>query len=50
MTISRQRFYKWLHDYCIYKTGKEPLEGRDMTGRWIELQSQEEDNEEEFIF
>jgi hypothetical protein len=50
-TISRQKFYKWLHDYCVFKTGKEPIEGRDMTGRWIQLQEEEEeDNEEEFIF
>jgi SOS response regulatory protein OraA/RecX len=47
-TISRQKFYKWLHDYCLYKTGKEPTEGRDMTGRWIELQS--EDDEESVPF
>jgi hypothetical protein len=32
----------------LYKTGKEPTEGRDMTGRWIELQS--EDDEESVPF
>jgi hypothetical protein len=38
MTISRQRFYKWLHDYAEFKTGLPPVEGRDMSGRWIRLQ------------
>jgi len=37
MTISRQVFYKWLHSYAEYATGQPPLEGKDMTGRWIEL-------------
>jgi len=37
MTISRQRFYKWIHAYCVFKTGIKPFEGRDMTGKWIEL-------------
>ena len=37
MTISRQVFYKWLHAYAEYLTGEPPIEGRDLTGRWIEL-------------
>jgi len=37
MTISRQVFYKWLHSYAEYLTGESPIEGKDMTGRWIEL-------------
>jgi len=37
MTISRQVFYKWLHSYAEYLTGQPPIEGKDMTGRWIEL-------------
>ena len=41
MTISRQRFYKWIHSFCIYKTGVKPFEGRDMTGKWIELKKEE---------
>lgn len=37
MTISRQVFYKWLYSYAEYLTGEPPIEGRDLTGRWIEL-------------
>ena len=37
MTISRQVFYKWLYSYAEYLTGESPIEGRDLTGRWIEL-------------
>ena len=43
MTISRQRFYKWLHDYAEFRTGLPPVEGRDMSGRWIRLQEPEEE-------
>jgi hypothetical protein len=50
MTISRQRFYKWLHSYAVYKTGQAPLEGRDMTGRWIELIPKKEEEQEEDLF
>ena len=50
MTISRQRFYKWLHSYCVYKTGNAPIEGRDMIGRWITIgeSAEEESNEVPF--
>ena len=37
MTISRQVFYKWLYAFAEYQTGNPPNEGKDMTGRWIEL-------------
>ena len=40
MTISRQVFYKWLHAYAEYKTGNPPIDGKDNTGRWIELKSE----------
>ena len=43
MTISRQVFYKWLHFYAEYQTGLPPIEGKDMTGRWIELKEPEEE-------
>jgi hypothetical protein len=39
MTISRTRFYKWLIQYGSYITNKQPLEGRDMNGRWFEMQT-----------
>jgi len=43
MTISRQVFYKWLHFYAEYQTGLPPIEGKDMTGRWIELKESEDE-------
>ena len=52
MTISRQRFYKWITAYCSYKTGENPKEGRDMTGKWFmmtEAPEETEDNNTEFI-
>tara|TARA_R110001592_G_scaffold271793_2_gene538337 strand:+ start:1008 stop:3422 length:2415 start_codon:yes stop_codon:yes gene_type:complete len=44
MTISRQRFYKWLHAYCVYKTGVPPIEGKDMVGRWFMMEEEEEED------
>lgn len=35
MSISRQKFYKWLYAFAIFDTGKEPEEGRDTEGRYI---------------
>ena len=35
MTISRTKFYKWLHSYALFKEGVSPEEGRDQSGRWI---------------
>jgi hypothetical protein len=35
MSISRTRFYKWLHSYAIFKTSVTPSEGRDIQGRWL---------------
>ena len=49
MTISRQRFYKWLHDYGMFKTGQPPAEGRDITGRWIEFIEKEDEKEEDLF-
>ena len=46
MTISRIRFYKWLHSYCIYKTGQPALEGRDTTGRWFTITYKDEEEQE----
>ena len=37
MTVSRTKFYKWLHAYCMYHTKLAPEEGRDMSGRWIKI-------------
>ena len=46
MTISRQRFYKWLYAYCVYKTGVAPIEGKDMLGRWFMMEEKDESEEE----
>ena len=46
MTISRQRFYKWITAYCSYKTGENPKEGRDMTGKWFMMTEAPEETEE----
>ena len=35
MTISRNRFYKWLNAYSNYRFNCPPDEGRDREGRWI---------------
>ena len=44
LTISRIKFNKWMVAYAVYKTGVAPEEGRDMSGRWIRLKTQEEIN------
>lgn len=41
MTISRQRFNKWLVSYSHYKFKCQPLEGRDQGGKWIEFVSKD---------
>ena len=46
MTISRTKFYKWLHSYCVYKLGHPPEEGRDMSGRWMTMSSPKTDSDE----
>jgi len=42
MTITRNRFYKWLIAYSNYKFGCLPEEGRDRDGRWIRFRGKEE--------
>lgn len=37
MTVSRNRFNKWLQSYANFKYGCLPVEGRDAVGRWIEF-------------
>jgi DNA-binding transcriptional MerR regulator len=37
MTISRTRFYRWLVAFGLFTTGIQPLEGRDMNGRWFTI-------------
>jgi len=49
LTISRQRFYKWVHSYCVFKTGSQPIEGRDNTSKWIEMKVIDETTDQEDI-
>jgi len=37
MTVSRIRFGKWLASYSVYKYDCNPLEGKDMMGKWIKF-------------
>jgi hypothetical protein len=41
MTVSRQKFNKWLVSYSQYKYKCQPLEGRDQGGKWIEFVSKD---------
>jgi len=43
--MSQSRFYKWINTYASYATGKDMAEGRDMRGKWLII---EKDNEEGF--
>jgi hypothetical protein len=49
MTISRNRFYKWLCSYAVYKEGISPEQGKDRNGKWIRLRKKQ-DVEQEFEF
>jgi len=42
MTISRTRFYRWLHSYGTHLTGLKPEEGRDNNGRWFRIRPKTE--------
>lgn len=35
LTISRNKFYKWVYAYGFYRAGVFPEEGRDMQGKWV---------------
>ena len=49
LTISRQRFYKWVYAFCVFKTGLKPMEGKDNTGKWIEMVEKDETTDQEDI-
>jgi len=42
MTISRTKFYKWLHYYSMFKNGVPAEDGRDVHGRWIIFRGKQE--------
>jgi SOS response regulatory protein OraA/RecX len=41
MTVSRNKFGKWLNAYAMYKVGCMPDEGRDQRGKWIIIKSKD---------
>lgn len=47
MTISRNTFYKWLNSYGLFVSGIQPIEGRDMNGRWIKFVAKPEAKKDE---
>ncbi len=44
LTISRIRFNKWMSAYASFKSGANPEEGRDMSGRWMRIKREDELN------
>ena len=48
MTISRTRFYKWVIAYAMFRTDREPRQGRDMQGKWIKMESKDGKKEEAY--
>lgn len=41
MTVSRQKFFKWIISYAMFTSGRMPEEGRDMIGKWLVLKPKE---------
>jgi VirE N-terminal domain len=41
--VSRNRFYKWLNTYSVFKVGSVPEEGRDQQGKYILIKSKDDD-------
>ena len=41
LTISRNKFYKWINAYSFYKVGCFPEEGRDMQGKWVIIKAKD---------
>ena len=47
MTVSRQKFSKWVYAYAVFKSSAMPEEGRDMAGKWIIIRVKEATNDEQ---
>jgi len=43
MTVSRQKFFKWVVAYALFKEGVQPETNRDMNGKWIIIKKKSED-------
>jgi len=41
MTVSRQKFWKWIVSYAMFVSSRMPEEGRDMIGKWLILKPRE---------
>ena len=46
MTVSRQKFAKWVYSYAVFKSSSMPEEGRDMAGKWLIIKKKEVKNDE----
>ena len=46
MTVSRQKFSKWVYSYAVFKSSSMPEEGRDMAGKWIIIRQKEVKDDE----
>jgi hypothetical protein len=46
MTVSRQKFSKWVYSYAVFKSSSMPEEGRDMAGKWLIIKKKEVKNDE----
>lgn len=46
MTVSRQKFSKWVYSYAVFKSTSMPEEGRDMAGKWLIIKKKEVKNDE----
>ena len=42
MSVSRNKFYKWLISYALFKEGVMPEEGRDHLGRWMIIKKKQD--------
>ena len=46
MTVSSQKFAKWVYSYAVFKSSSMPEEGRDMAGKWLIIKKKEVKNDE----
>jgi hypothetical protein len=46
MTVSRQKFSKWVYSYAVFKSSSMPEEGRDMAGKWLIIKKKEVKNDD----
>ena len=46
MTVSRQKFAKWVYSYAVFKSSSMPEEGRDMAGKWLIIKKKEVKNDD----